>query len=144
MKSKGIEPIGEECGMRSLVLGAFIFASFGLAANAAEPSSDAKAATAHAKRACQVVTADRALRLLRDVLPVDRRIAMDRPVSRPVSTPAKEPVAKASRPVTPVHVVSGPAQARVASRLEQVRFVGRAEPVRLLTQHLSLMVGVSY
>ncbi len=30
--------------MRSLVLGAFIFASFGLTANAAEPSSDAKAA----------------------------------------------------------------------------------------------------
>ena len=32
--------------MRSLVLGAFIFASFGLTANAAEPSSDAKAVAA--------------------------------------------------------------------------------------------------
>src|SRR5271166_1798705 len=40
-----VEPVGEECGMRSLVLGAFIFASFGLTANAAEPRSDAKAST---------------------------------------------------------------------------------------------------
>jgi hypothetical protein len=128
--------------MRSLVLGAFIFASFGLAANAAEPSSDAKAVAAHAR--CQVVTADRPLRLLRDVPPADRRIAAERPVSRPVSTPAKEPVVKASRPVTPARIASRPAPARVTSRLEQVRFLGRAEPVRLLTQHLSLMVGISY
>jgi hypothetical protein len=130
--------------MRSLVLGAFIFASFGLAANAAEPSADAKAAAAHARHACQVVTADRTLRLLRDVLPGDRRIAADRPASRTVATAAKEPVVKASRPVTPARIVSRPASARVAGRLEQVRFVGRAEPVRLLTQHLSLMVGISY
>ena len=130
--------------MRSLVLGAFILASFGLAANAAEPSSDAKTATAHARRACQVVTADRTLRLLRDVLPGDRRIAVDRPVSRPISTPAKEPIVKATRPVTPARIVSRPVPVRVASRLDQVRFVGRAEPARLLTQHLSLMVGISY
>jgi hypothetical protein len=120
-----VEPFGEECGMRSLVLGAFIFASLGLTANAAEPPSGAKAVGVQAKRACQVVTADRALRLLRDTVPGDRRIAADRPVSRPVS----------SRPVTPI---------RTASRLAPVRFVSRAEPVRLLTQHLSLMVGIGY
>jgi hypothetical protein len=108
--------------MRSLVLGAFIFASLGLTASAAEPPSGAKVL---AKRACQVVTADRTLRLLRDALPGDRRIAADRPVSRPVS----------SRPVTPI---------RMASRLAPVRFVSRAEPVRLLSQHLSLMVGIGY
>jgi hypothetical protein len=128
--------------MRSLVLGAFIFASFGLTANAAEPSSNAKAAIAHARRACQVVTADRSLRLLRDVLPGDRRIAADRPASRAASTPAKEPVVKASRPATPVHLASRSAPVRVVSRLD--RFVARAEPVRLLTQHLSLMVGTGY
>ncbi len=128
--------------MRSLVLGAFIFASFGLAADAAEPTSDAKAVAAHAK--CQVVASDRPLRLLRDVPPADRHIAAERPASRPVSAAVKEPVMKASRPVTPARIASRPAPARVASRLEQVRFLGRAEPMRLLTQHLSLMVGISY
>jgi hypothetical protein len=141
---KFVEPIGEECGMRSLVLGAFIVASFGLSAAAAEPPSDAKAAGVHARRACQVVTADRTLRLLRDTLPGDRRIAADRPVSRPVSTSAKEPAVKASRPVTPVRAVSRPAPVRTVSRLEPVRFLSRSEPARLLSQHLSLMVGISY
>jgi hypothetical protein len=121
--------------MRSLVLGAFIFASFGLTANAAEPSSVAKAAAAHARRACQVVTADRTLRLLRDVLPGDRRIAADRPVSRPVSTPARAPVVKVSRPATPV---------RLVGRSEPVRLMSRAEPVRLLAQHVSLVVGIGF
>ena len=127
--------------MRSLVLGAFIFASFGLTAHAAEPPSDAKAVGQHARRACQVVTADRTLRLLREVLPGDRRIATDRPMSRP---PAREPVVKASRPVTPAHLVSRPAPIRVASRSEPVRLVSRAEPVRLLAQHLSLVVGIGF
>jgi hypothetical protein len=121
--------------MRSLVLGAFIFASFGLTANAAEPTSDAKAATAHARRVCQVVTADRTLRLLRDVLPGDRRIAADRPASHPVPAPAKAPVVKASRPATPV---------RLANRSEPVRLLNRAEPVRLLAQHVSLVVGIGF
>jgi hypothetical protein len=117
--------------MRSLVLGAFLFASFGLAANAAEPTSDAKAASHHATRpACHWVTADRTLRLLRDILPGERRIAVERPVTRPISTPVKEAVVKVRRPV------------RVASRLE--RLISRAEPVRALTQHLSLMVGIGY
>jgi hypothetical protein len=121
--------------MRSLVLGAFIVASFGLPANAAEPS-DTKAANAHARRpACHEVTADRRLRLLHDILPEERRVATDRPMSRPVATPAKEPVVKVSRPATPV---------RVASRPQPIRLVSRAEPVRLPTQHLSLMVGVSF
>jgi hypothetical protein len=130
--------------MRSLVLGAFIVASFGLPANAAEPS-DAKAANAHARRpACHEVTADRRLRLLHDILPEERRVATDRPMSRPVATPAKEPVVKVSRPVTPVHVLSRPEPVRVASRPQPIRLVSRAEPVRLPTQHLSLMVGVSF
>jgi hypothetical protein len=120
--------------MRSLVLGAFIVASFGLPANAAEPS-DTKAANAHAKRpACHEVTADHRLRLLHDILPGERRVATDRPMSRPVATPAKEPVVKVSRPATPVRVASRP----------PIRRVSRAEPVRLPTQHLSLMVGVSF
>jgi hypothetical protein len=130
--------------MRSLVLGAFIVASFGLSAAAAEPPSDAKTAGAHARRACQVVTADRTLRLLRDSLPGERRIAVDRPASRPISTPAKEPVMKASRAVMPVRAVSRPAPFHAASRLEPVRFLSRSEPARLLSQHLSLMVGVSF
>jgi hypothetical protein len=116
--------------MRSLLLGAFIFASLGLTANAAEPPSDAKAIGQHARRACHVVTADRTLRLLRDILPGETRIAAAHPLSRPVSTPAKEPVMKASRAATPV---------RLASRI-----VGRAEPVRLLAQHLSLVVGIGF
>jgi hypothetical protein len=62
-----------------------IFASLGLTANAAEPPSGAKAVGVHAKRACQVVTADRTLRVPA-ALPGDRRIAAHRPVSRPVST----------------------------------------------------------
>jgi hypothetical protein len=130
--------------MRSLVLGALIVASFSLTAAAAEPSSDAKASAAHARRACQVVTADRTLRLLRDTLPGDRRIAADRPASRPVSTPAKEPVVKVSRPVTPVRVVTRPAPVRAASRFEPIRYLSRSEPARVLSQHLSLMVGVSF
>jgi hypothetical protein len=133
-----VEPIGEECDMRSLVLGAFIFVSFGLTANAAESYSDAKAAAAHARRACQVVTADRSLRLLRDVLPGDRRIAADRPASRPASTATKEPVVRASRPATPVHFASRSEPVRLLSRLS------RAEPVRLLAQHVSLVVGVGF
>ncbi len=130
--------------MRSLVLGAFIFASFGLAANAAQPSSDAKAATAHARRACQVVTADRTLRLLRDVLPGDRRIAADRPASRPVSNPAKEPVVKASRPATPIRLASRSEPIRLVSRSESARLISRAEPVRQLAQRLSLVVGIGF
>jgi hypothetical protein len=121
--------------MRSLVLGAFIFASFGLTANAAEPSSDAKAVGQHARRACQVVTADRTLRLLRDVLPGDRRIAIDRPASHPVSTTARAPVVKVSRPATPV---------RLVSRSEPVRLMSRGEPVHLLAQRLSLVVGIGF
>jgi hypothetical protein len=129
--------------MRSLVLGAFIFASFGLTANAAEPSSDAKAVS-HARRpACHWVTADRTLRLLRDVLPGERRIATEHPVSRPISTPVRESILKVSRPVTPVRVVSRPAPIRVASR-DPIRFLSRAEPVRMLTQHVSLVVGIGY
>jgi hypothetical protein len=118
-----------------LVLGAFIFVSFGLTANAAESYSDAKAAAAHARRACQVVTADRRLRLLRDVLPGDRRIVADRPASRPMSIPAKPTVVKASRPATPIHL---------ASRSEAVRLTSRVEPVRQLAQHISLVVGVGF
>lgn len=124
--------------MRSLVLGAFIFASFGLSANAAESPSDAKVVGQHMRHACQVVTSDRTLRLLRDVLPGDRRIAADRPMSRAVSTAAKEPAVRASRPVVPVRL------ARAASRLEPIRFVSRSESVRVLTQHLTLMVGIGY
>jgi hypothetical protein len=131
--------------MRSLVLGAFILASLGLSANAAESPSDAKAVGQHARRpACQMVTADRTLRLLRDFLPGERRIATDGPASRLVSTPAKEPVVKVSRPATPVHVVNSPERVRMASRPQPIRLVSRAEPVRLPTQHLSLMVGVSF
>jgi hypothetical protein len=111
--------------MRSLALGAFVLASFCLAANAAERPSDWKAVRQHASRACRVVTADRTLKLLRDALPGDRRIAAARPVSRPV----------ASRPVTPI---------RLVSRSEAVRLVSRAEPVRLLAQHLSLVVGIGF
>jgi hypothetical protein len=122
--------------MRALVLGAFIVASFGLTANAAEPPSDAKAAS-HARRpACHTVTADRTLRLLRDTLPGERRIATERPASRPVSTPIKEPVVRVSRPV---RVVSRPELVR---RAEPVHF--RAESYRAPAQHLSLMVGVSF
>jgi hypothetical protein len=29
-------------------------------------------------------------------------------------------------------------------RAEPVRFMGRAEPIRAVTQHLSLMVGIGY
>jgi hypothetical protein len=134
MKSKTADLFGEECGMRSLVLGVFLFASLGLTANAAEPSN-AKAVGQHARRACQVVTADRTLRLLRDVLPGDRRIATDRAVSRPVSTAAREPVVRASRLATPV---------RLASRSELIRLASRAEPVRALAQRLSLVVGVGF
>jgi hypothetical protein len=131
--------------MRSLVLGAFIVASCGLTANAAEPSSDTKAASQHARRpACQMVTADRTLRLLHDILPGDRRIAIDRPMSRPVSTPAKEPVVKASRPVMPVHLATKPESIRVASRPAPVRFVSRAEVVHLPAQHVSLVVGIGF
>jgi hypothetical protein len=132
--------------MRSLLLGAFIFASFGLTANAAEPS-DAKAVGHHARRlACHWVTADGTLRLLRDILPGERRIATERPVSRPVSPPIKEPIVKASRPVTPVHVASRPAPARVVGRAEPSRLLSRAEPVaRGLAQHVSsLVVGVGF
>jgi hypothetical protein len=131
--------------MRSLVLGAFIFASFGLSANAAEPPSD-KAAS-HARRpACHWVTADRTLRLLRDALPGERRIATERPVSRPVSSPVREPIVKVSRPVIPVRVVvSRPAPVRVASRAESIRLLSRVEPAaRALAQRVSLMVGVGY
>jgi hypothetical protein len=125
--------------MRALVLGAFIVASFGLTANAAEPSSDAKAA-GHARHpACHVATADRTLRLLRDTLPGERRIAAERPASRPVSTPTKEPVVRFTRPVAPVRVVS---RAEFVRRVEPVRF--RAESYRMPAQHLSLMVGVSF
>ncbi len=122
--------------MRSWVLGAFIFASFGLTANAAEPS-DAKAAGHHARRlACHWVTADRTLKLLRDILPGERRIATERPVSHAVSLPIREPIVKASRPVTPVHVASRPAPARLLSR---------AEPVaRAAAQHVSMIVGVGF
>jgi hypothetical protein len=124
--------------MRALVLGAFIVASFGLTANAAEPPSDAKVAS-HARRpACHAVTADRTLRLLRDTLPGERRIATERPASRPVATPIKEPV-RVSRPVAPVRVVSRPELVR---RAELVHF--RAESYRAPAQHLSLMVGVSF
>jgi hypothetical protein len=123
--------------MRALVLGAFIVASFGLTANAAEPPSDAKTGS-HARRpACHTVTADRTLRLLRDTLPGERRIATERPASRPVSTPTKEPVVRASRPV--VRVVSRPELVR---RAEPVHF--RADSYRAPAQHLSLMVGVSF
>jgi hypothetical protein len=123
--------------MRALVLGAFIVASFGLTANAAEPSSDAKAGN-HARRpACHAVTADRTLRLLRDTLPGERRIATERPASRPVSSPVKEPVVRVSRPM--VRVVSRPEFVR---RAEPIRF--RAESYRVPAQHLSLMVGVSF
>jgi hypothetical protein len=123
--------------MRALVLGAFIVASFGLTANAAEPPSDAKAAN-HARRpACHTVTADRTLRLLRDTLPGERRIATERPASRPVSTPIKEPVVRVSRPV--VRVVS---RSELVRRAEPVHF--RAESYRAPAQHLSLMVGVSF
>jgi hypothetical protein len=136
--------IGEECGMRSLVLGAFIFVSFGLTANAAEPSSDAKVASHHVRRpACQWVTADRTLRLLRDTLPAERRIATERPTTRPVSTPVKEPVVKASRPLAPVRVVNRPEPTRIASRAEPVRLGSRVE-ARMPAQHLSLVVGVTY
>jgi hypothetical protein len=131
--------------MRALVLGAFIFASFGLTANAAEPPSDAKAVSHHARRpACQWVTADRTLRLLRDTLPGDRRIAIERPMSRPVSTPVKEPIVKVSRPVTSIRVVSKPEPTHVVRRAEPIRLLSRAEPVRLQTQHVSLMVGIGY
>jgi hypothetical protein len=130
--------------MRSLVLGALILASFSLSANAAEPLSDAKVVSQHARRpACQMVTSDRTLGLLRDILPGERRIAADRPASRPVSTPAKEPVVKVSRPVMPVRLAAKPEPIRVVSRPAPVRFVSRGEAVRLPT-HLSLMVGVSY
>jgi hypothetical protein len=123
--------------MRALVLGAFIVASFGLTANAAEPPSDAKAVS-HARRlACHTVTADRTLRLLRDTLPGERRIAAERPASRPVSTPIKEPVVRVSRPV--VRVANRPELVR---RAEPVHF--RAESYRAPAQHLSLMVGVSF
>jgi hypothetical protein len=134
---------GEERGMRALVLGAFILASFGLTANAAE--SDAKAAGHQARRpACHWVTADRTLRLLRDILPGERRIATG-PVIRPVSLPIREPILKANRPVTPAHVASRPAPTRVASRAEPSRFLSRAEPVaRALAQHVSLVVGVGF
>src|ERR1700733_13831069 len=119
--------------MRSLVLGAFIVASFGLTANAAESPSDAKAAS-HARRpACHTVTADRTLRLLRDTLPGERRIAPERPASRPVSTPIKEPVVRVSRPVAPLRVVSRPVLVR---RAEPVHF--RAESYHAPAQHLSL------
>jgi hypothetical protein len=130
--------------MRSLVLGAFIFASFGLSANAAEPPSD-KAAS-HARRpACHWVTADRTLRLLRDALPGERRIATEHPMSRSVSSPVREPIAKMTRPATPVRVVSRPAPVRVASRAEPVRLLSRVEPAaRALAQHVSLMVGIGY
>jgi hypothetical protein len=125
--------------MRALVLGAFIVASFGLTANAAEPPSDAKAAN-HARRpACHTVTADRTLRLLRDTLPGERRIATERPASRLVSAPVKEPVVRVSRPVAPVRVVSRPVLVR---RAEPVHF--RAESYHAPAQHLSLMVGVSF
>jgi hypothetical protein len=131
--------------MRALVLAAFIFASFGLTANAAEPPSDAKAAGHHARRpACQWVTADRTLRLLRDTLPGERRIAVERPVPRPISTPVREPVVKVSRPVTPVRMVSKSEPTHVARRAEPIRLLSRAEPVRLPTQHVSLMVGIGY
>ena len=123
--------------MRALVLGAFIVASIGLTANAAESPSDAKAAS-HARRpACHTVTADRTLRLLRDTLPGERRIATERPASRPVSTPIKEPVVRVSRPV--VRVANRPELVR---RAEPVHF--RAESYRAPAQHLSLMVGVSF
>jgi hypothetical protein len=123
--------------MRSLVLGAFIFASLGLTASAAESPSDTKAASHYARRpACHWVTADRTLRLLRDTLPGERRIVAERPVSRP------EPAVKFSRPV---HVVSKQPPIRVASRVELIRLVSRAEPVaRALTQHVSLVVGIGY
>ena len=122
--------------MRSLVLGAFIVASFGLTANAAEPPSDAKAMNQHARRpACHIVIADRTLRLLRDTLPGERRIAIERPATRPVATPIKEPVVRVSRPVAPIRVVSRPVP---------VRLVSRAEPAYAPTQHLSLVVGIGY
>jgi hypothetical protein len=125
--------------MRSLVLGALIVASlgvasFGLAANAAEPPSDARTVSHHARRpACHWSTADRTLRLLRDILPGERRIAIESPMTRPVSAPAKQPVVKVSRPVSPV---------RVASRAEPVRVI-RAEAARILTR-VSLVVGIGY
>jgi hypothetical protein len=133
-----LETFEEECGMRSLVLGALIFASFGLTANAAEPPTDAKAGSHHARRpACHWVTADRTLRLLRDILPGERRIAAERLATRPVSIPVWE---KVSRAVTPVRAVP----VRSASRAEPVHFVSRVEAARMPTQHLSLVVGVSF
>jgi hypothetical protein len=128
--------------MRALMLGAVIFASLGVTANAAESPSDAKAAGHQARRAaCHWVTTDRRLSLLRDILPGDRRIA-----SRPVSLPIREPIVKASRPVTPPLLASRPASARTVSRVEPSRFLSRAEPVaRALVQHVSsLVVGVGF
>ena len=120
--------------MRSLVLGAFLFASFGLAANAAEPPSDAKAPGHFVRRpACHWVTADRSLRLLRDTLPAERRIATER--TRPIATPVKEFVVKVGRPVTPTRLVSRP---------EPIRVISRAEPAHVPTQHVSLIVGIGY
>jgi hypothetical protein len=120
--------------MRSLVLGAFIFASFGLTANAAESPSDAKAVHHVRRAACHWVTADRTLRLLRDILPGERRIATERPVTRPVSTPVK-----VSQPVTRLASRTEPAR-----RADSIRLLSRAEPIRTLAQHVSLVVGIGF
>jgi hypothetical protein len=125
--------------MRPLVLGALIFASFGLTAHAAEPPSDAKAVNQARRTACQWVTADRTLRLLRDASPGERRVATERPVIRAVSIAVKEPLVRVSR--APVRTASRMEPVR---RAEPVRFMGRAEPIRAVTQHLSLMVGIGY
>jgi hypothetical protein len=127
--------------MRALMLGAVIFASLGLTANAAESPSDAKAGHQARRAACHWVTADRTLSLLRDILPGDRRIA-----SRPVSLPNREPIVKAGRPVAPPHVATRPTPSRTVSRVEPARLLSRAEPVaRALAQHVSsLVVGVGF
>lgn len=121
--------------MRSLMLGALIFASFGLTAHAAEGPSDAKAVHQARRASCQWVTADRTLRLLRDTLPGERRIAAERPVTRAVSLP----VSRLSR--APVRVAS---RLEPIRRAESVRSLVRAEPIRALSQHLSLVVGIGY
>jgi hypothetical protein len=126
-------PIGlkKECAMRSLVLGVIFFASLGFTASAAEPPSNAKVVS-HAERVCHWVTADRPLRLLRDIIRVERRTPSERLASRPISTPVKEPVVKVSRPATFVRA------ARLASRVEP------AHVERMVRQHLSLIVGIGF
>jgi hypothetical protein len=118
--------------MRLLVVGFFLFASFGAIANAAESPSDTKA-TMHAKRlVCHWVTADRTLKLLRYTLPGERRAASERVVARPLSTPLKVSTVKMRGPVR---------------RSEPVRLVSRPVSVhfeRPSREHVSLIVGIGY